>query len=134
MCVCVCVCVCVSEHICQSISLCVCVYVSLSKIVCMCFYCDGWYPSFITSTIVTFNHNMVQYCHKCFSVGAPFISVGRALSHIQRLCPRFESRPGALCWMSLPFSLILFPVKSLSVLSIKPYKGQNKNTCFSVSS
>ena len=57
---------------------------------------------------------------------ALFSSVGRA----QRLCPRcsgpgFESLPGALCWVSLPLlSLILFPVDSSAVLSIKPYKGQ----------
>ena len=43
-------------------------------------------------------------------------------SHVQRLCPRgsgpgFQSWPGALCCVSLPLSLILFPVMSSAVLS-----------------
>ena len=36
-------------------------------------------------------------------------------SHVERLCPccsRFKSRPGALCFVSLPLSLNLFPVIS----------------------
>ena len=50
----------------------------------------------------------------------------------QRLCPRcsrprFDSRPGLLCCVSLPLSLILFHVTSSATLLIKPYKRQ-KNT------
>ena len=53
-------------------------------------------------------------------------------SHVQRLCPcysgpRFDSRPGSLCCVSLPLPLILFPVTSSSELSIKAIKGQTKN-------
>lgn len=48
-------------------------------------------------------------------------------SHEQRLCPHcsapmFKSRPGVLCCVSLPRSLILFPVMSQYVLSIKSYQ------------
>ena len=34
---------------------------------------------------------------------------------------------GALCHVSLPLSLILFPVISSAVLSLKPIRGQNNN-------
>ena len=56
-------------------------------------------------------------------VGAPFNSVERA-PHVQRLCPRcsvpgFDSRPGALCFVSLPLSLIPFPVTAFAILSLK---------------
>lgn len=69
---------------------------------------------------------------------APFSSVGRAASHVQRLCsrcsrPGFESRPRVLgsspgfesfaACHSPPLSLILFPAISEAVQSIKPYKG-----------
>ena len=65
--------------------------------------------------------------------GAPFSLVDRHAFHVQRICPRcrsleFESQPGALCCMSLPPSLTLFPVISWAVLWIKPYKGPKKKT------
>ena len=51
-------------------------------------------------------------------------------AHVQRVCPRcsgpgLESRPGALCCVSLLLSLILFPVTSSANLSIKPLKANN---------
>ena len=42
------------------------------------------------------------------------------VSHVHRLCPRCsgpESRPGALYCVSLPLSLILFPVMASAILS-----------------
>ena len=48
---------------------------------------------------------------KCFAQGAG---------------PGFESRPGALCCVSLPLSIILFLVTSSAGLSIKPKKYLKK--------
>ena len=54
------------------------------------------------------------------------------VSHVQGPCPRcsgprLESQPGALCCMSLPLSLDLFPVMSSVVLSIKAKKIKSIN-------
>ena len=51
-------------------------------------------------------------------------------SHAQRLCPRcsgpgFEPWPGALCCVSLPLALNLFPVISFSCSFNKAWKPKN---------
>ena len=50
------------------------------------------------------------------------------VSHIQRLFPRcgpgLEPRPGALCHVLLPLTLILSPVVPSAVLSIKLIKAE----------
>ena len=47
-----------------------------------------------------------------------------ALSSLQQ--PWFGSQPGALCFVSLPLSLVLLPVVSSAILSIKPKKRYNE--------
>lgn len=62
--------------------------------------------------ILLVSHKQAGVC-KNDMLGVAFRSVGRAASHIQRLCPRcsgpgFESWTGALCCMYVPLSLTLF--------------------------
>ena len=72
---------------------------------------------------------------KCISdnilLGRCLAQLEERASHVQRLCPccsgaGFESRPETPCCVTLPPSLILFPVMFPAVLSIKA-KGQKKD-------
>ena len=70
-----------------------------------------------------------QKCTEEETMGCCLVQLAEQASHVQRICPccsgpGFESQPGTLCCKWVPLSLILFPVISKVVLSIKPYKGQ----------
>ena len=56
---------------------------------------------------------------RCWSTGRASVPCTEALSR----CCGLESRPGALCRVSLPLSLVLFPVISSAELTVKQYKG-----------
>ena len=65
-------------------------------------------------------------------IGRRLAQLVERASHVPRLCngPRFDSRPGSFCCMSLPLSLPLFPVISsayLSIIAIKRPKKYLKN-------
>ena len=72
------------------------------------YFINSWIYK-IVSVDTYWGHHLPQWAGQAF--------------HVQRLCPRcsgpgFESRPGALCCVSLPLFLIPFPVASSAVLSI----------------
>ena len=73
----------------------------------------------------------------CYSSSKLLAQLVERAPYVQRVCPRcsrpgFDSWPRSLCCLSLPNSLILFPVTSSAELSNKTIKGHknalNKKT------